>query len=131
MITIEELLGLKPLEIQYIPYGEGIEYEGLYITHGDVISKHSGWTAKAHYERYGGCGMVGHSHRLGSYFKTERIDTYGWWENGCLCDLQPEYVNYPNWCQGFSIGYFTNDRFFIEQVPIIDHKFMVEGKYYN
>lgn len=130
-LEIDNLLELKSLDIDYTPYDDGVDYKGFYICHGILVSKHSGWTAKAHYERFGGCGMCGHSHRGGSHLVTKRGDTEGWWENFCLCDLNPEYVQSPNWQQGFSIGYFMDDRFHITQVPIIGYKFIVEGELYH
>ena len=129
-LKLPELLGLNDQGISYRDYKVGREYKQIYFTHGSVISKHSGWTAKAHYEKYGGNGICGHSHRGGNYLISKRGDTSGWWENFCLCDLNPEYVDNPNWQQGFSLIYFLNDRFFIEQIPIVDHRFVVEGKYY-
>lgn len=128
-LTIEHKLGLKELGITHHSYGEGVDIGDLYLTHGDLISKHSGWTAKAHYEKHGGSGACGHSHRGGTYYKTKRGDTCVWAETFCLCDLAPEYVHNPDWCQGFSLVYFIRDRFFFQQVPIVDRRFVVEGKY--
>ena len=128
-LTIPKLLELSALNIEHREYGEGVDCGSLYLTHGDLISKHSGWTAKAHYEKHGGSGACGHSHRGGTYYKTKRGDTSVWAETFCLCDLDPEYVQNPDWCQGFSLVYFIRDRFFIEQVPIVDRRFVVEGHY--
>ena len=130
-LSVERLLGLGELGIEYHDCDCEIEYKNmLQIMHGTNVSKHSGWTAKAHYERYGGCGIIGHCHRGGNYLITKRGDTNGWWENFCLCDLNPEYVRSPNWQQGFSLGYFSRDRFDIVSVPIVQHRFVVDGKYY-
>ena len=131
-LDIKELLGYNELEIEFIPSNAYLLVNGiLKLEHGDVISKHSGWTAKAMYDRRGGCGMCGHSHRLGSYYKVDDGRTLAWWENGCLCDLSAEYVKVPNWQQGFSVIHFVKDRFFVEQIPIINHKFVYGGKLYE
>ncbi len=130
-LTIPELLNLDELDIIYKEYGEGIDYGHIYLTHGDLVSKHSGWTAKAHYEKHGGSGACGHSHRGGTYYKTKRGDTKVWAETFCLCDFDAarEYVKNPDWCQGFSLVYSIRDRFFFQQVPIVDRRFVVDGKY--
>jgi len=130
-LQVEELLGIKDMGMTYTPYGWGVQFGELFVIHGNLVSKHSGWTAKAHYEKFGGNGIVGHSHRGGHYLVTKKDDTNGWWENYCLCDLHPEYEQYPNWQQGFTLGYFEDDRFELRPVPIIKNKFLVDGEVYK
>lgn len=131
-LQLVELLGLRIFNIDFVPYNAIIKVNDVFkIEHGDCVSKHSGWTAKAMYEKRGGCGIVGHSHRMGSHLKTSDGDTKGWFENGCLCDLNPEYVKEPNWQQGFSMVTFIDGRFYVQQVPIIKHKFIFDGKMYD
>ena len=131
-LELEELLGLNDLGYIYHSQDEDVLInDRLYVTHGDVIRTHSGWTARAHYDKLGGNGVCAHAHRMGFYIVSKRGDTEGWWENPCLCDLNPEYVKSPNWQQGFTLARFIGDRFFIEQVPIIKHQFVVEGKLYK
>ena len=85
---------------------------------------------QAHFEKFGGCGIVGHSHRGGVYYKhTNNI--YGWSENYCLCDLHPEYVKSPDWMNGFSVVTFLNGLFKVEPVPIINDSFIYGGKLYE
>lgn len=131
-LDIRHQLGLDIFDIDFAPYDSIVKVNNVFkIEHGDSVSKHSGWTAKAMYEKRGGCGIVGHSHRFGSHLKTCDGDTYGWYENACLCDLNPEYVKEPNWQQGFAVVTFIKDRFFVQQVPIIKHKFVFNGKIYE
>ncbi len=131
-LTVEGLLGLNDLDIEHVNYGEGVLLnKRLWVTHGDMIRAHSGYTAKGMSDKHGGSGMHGHTHRLGSYYKTNRSGVYGWWENGCLCDLNPDYVSHPNWQQGFSVVTFIRDHFFVEQMPIVNHSFLYGGKMYK
>ena len=131
-LDIRRQLGLDIFGIDYAPYDSIVKVNDIFkIEHGDSVSKHSGWTAKAMYEKRGGCGIVGHSHRFGSHLKTIDDDTQGWYENACLCDLNPEYVKNPNWQQGFAVVTFIGKRFFVQQVPIIKHKFVFRGKLYE
>ena len=128
-LTIKNLLGLEDLGIHYT---EGfVEHKNLIILHGERIRQHSGWSAKAHFEKFGDNGIAGHSHRGGQHLVTQRDDTNVWYENYCLCDLHPEYDPNPNWQQGFTIGYFLEDRFMLTPIPIVKHKFLVEGSLYE
>ena len=132
-LKLEELLGLKDNEVTLVAKDEGIHINGnLLITHSELVRAHSGWTAKGMSDKHGGSGIHGHTHRLGSYYKTTRSGMFGWWENGCLCHLNPDYVVHPNWQQGFSVVNFgSSDRFWVEQLPIIHRKFMYGGKVYG
>lgn len=131
-LTIEGLYGLTDNTVEHVPYEEGVLINGVFmVTHGDLIRAHSAYTAKGMSDKHGGSGMHGHSHRLGSYYKRNRFGIYGWWENGCLCDLDPDYVTNPNWQQGFSLVHFTRERFWVEQIQIIHRKFMYGGRVYG
>lgn len=130
--SIPALYNLKGLGIEHALFERGVLVNQTFlIIHGDIVSKHSGATAKAHYEKNGGSGICNHTHRLGSFFHRSRFGTFGWWENGCLCQLNPDWVINPNWQQGFSVISFEDTgRFFVEQVPIIDGRFIYGGKLY-
>ncbi len=132
-LKIEELMGLNTNGVECIEKDEGILFNGNFIvTHAEIIRAHSGWTAKGMSDKHGGSGIHGHSHRLGSYYKTNRSGMYGWYENGCLCNLHPDYMVHPNWQPGFSVVTFTNGgRFWVEQIPIINRKFIYGGKLYG
>ena len=131
-LRVPELYKLRDSEVECVDYEEGVMINGVFmVTHSDLIRAHSGYTAKGMSDKHGGSGLHGHSHRLGSYYKRNRFGVYGWWENGCLCDLNPDYVTNPNWQQGFSLVHFTKDRFWVEQCQIINRKFMYAGIVYG
>lgn len=131
-LTIPELFKLKDFGIDYIPYEQGLMINGIFLAiHGDIASIHSGYTAKRMFEKHGGCGICGHCHRGGSFYKRDRFGIWGWWEGFCLCHLNPDWIKNPNWVQGFSLIHFKGDRFWVEQIPIINHKFMYGGKLYE
>ncbi len=131
--AVPAMLGLRELDITYVPFERGLLVNGTFlILHGDLISKHSSYTAKMQFEAHGGSGMCNHTHRGGSFYKRDRVGTHGWWENFCLCTLQPDWMQNPNWQQGFSVVYFQDDgRFWVEQIPIIEGKFIYGGKLYE
>ena len=130
--TISALYQLAELGIEYVPFERGLLINGSFlIIHGDIANKHSSATAKAHFEKNGGSGICNHTHRLGSYYKRDRYKTHGWWENGCLCSLNPDWLTNPDWQQGFSLITFEDTgRYFVEQIPIIKNKFIYGGRVY-
>ena len=131
-LTVEGLYKLKDYDIQHIPYEEGLRVNGNFmITHGSLIRAHAGYTAKGMSDKHGGSGIHGHSHRLGSYYKRNSFGIYGWWEGGCLCQMEPDWITNPNWQQGFSLVHFKRDRFWTEQCQIIERKFMYAGRTYG
>lgn len=129
-LTIEQLYGLKEFNIGHIGYERGLLINEVFlILHGDIAQSSSAYTAKAHLDKKGGSGICNHTHRLGSCFKRDRFGTRAWWENGCLCTLNPDWLQNPDWQQGFSLLHFSSsNRFWVEQIPIIDKKFMYGGK---
>jgi len=119
---------------EYWPYSHFVELAqgNLLVTHGFSVSMHSGYSAKRHYDRLGKSVIIGHTHRQGSYLVSHLWEPRGAWENGCLCRLDPEYVQFPNWQQGFSIVTITEDRFHVDQIPILpDYRIEFGGKTYK
>ncbi len=131
-LSVEELYQLEKNSIQSIPFEQGLLINGVFlIIHGSIVSIHSAYTAKRQFEKQGGCGICNHTHRLGSFFKRDRFGTWGWWENGCVCSLDPDWIQNPHWQQGFSLVHFTDHkRFWVESIPIINHKFLYGEKLY-
>jgi hypothetical protein len=129
-LSIPALFELDKYDIEYVEYERGLLINDVFLViHGDIASKHSGETAKNQYLKNGGNGICNHTHKGGSFFKRDRFGVWGWWENYCLCSLNPDWIQNPNWVQGFSLVNFTSEqRFFVEQIPIIGNKFMYGGK---
>lgn len=109
-------------------YGDHYNLGKLIVTHGFMVSADSGSSAKRHFTRLGNSVMIGHTHRLGVFYKTNWRGMHGAWENGCLCQLHAEYVQNPDWQQGFSIVQVFPDGFFhVQQIPIIDRHLFFYG----
>lgn len=131
-LELEELLNLNEYGITMVDYEEGIFINELfYVIHGDLIRKYSSYTARGMMEKHGGSGVMGHTHRGGVHYHRNRFGEFGWWENYCLCDLNPDYIQYPDWQQGISVIQFIKDRFFISQIPIIHGKAIYGGKLFE
>ena len=88
-LKLEVLLNLDALGIKLV---KKHFIKGFMFAHGKVVRTHSSYSAKAEFESRGCSGISGHTHRMGSHCKTNATGTFGWWENGCGCELTPEYV---------------------------------------
>jgi len=127
-VEFERLFRTREHGFVYLPYGETVELGSLTVTHGSLVRKWSGQSAKAHFEKYGASIMIGHTHRLGVFYKRDIRGVHGAWENGCLCRLDPEYDQHPDWQQGFSVVHVHDDGSFnVQQIPIINREFFFYG----
>ena len=126
-LKLPVLLKFKELKINY--HLKFYKIGDLHCTHGTVIRRHAGYTAKAEFDNNGCSGMSGHTHRDGKYTVRNRTGHFVWFENYCLCDLNPEYIEgIANWTQGFSVVTTVGKRPYVEQIPIIGHKYIYNGK---
>lgn len=110
------------------PYGGILKLGKLFVTHGSMVSKYSGQTARSHFDKYGNSILVGHTHRLGTFFRTNSRGMHAAYENGCLCQLNPEYVQSPDWQQGFSIVHTDDNGFYnVIQIPVLKRRVFFYG----
>jgi predicted phosphodiesterase len=113
---------------QWKPYGAYMKLGKLVLTHGSMVRTHSAYTAKCHFEKYGASVMIGHTHRLGIYYRTNASGVYAAYENGCLCRLDPEYAQCPDWQQGFSVVHVeSNGYFHVQQIPVLRRRTFFYG----
>jgi hypothetical protein len=92
----------------------------LVTKHGTVVRKHSGMSGKGEWERYGKSGLSGHVHRVGQFYTRDFNGNHVWTECGCTCQLNPGYMEDPNWAHAVVLVHFTPDgsRFSVEPVYI-------------
>lgn len=62
------------------------------------------------------------THRGSAYFYRTPERYLAWFESFCLCDLNPEYIDDPNWQAGILYGYVEKDSFAVTPIPIVDGK---------
>lgn len=121
VLSYEAIFGARELRMSIHPYKKRVQILPgvLELTHGDKVRNKSGLSAHAMLEK-GVSGISGHTHRLGMIYKTNRAGATLWAENGCLCRLDPDYMEDPDWQQGFSVIYVDkhNARFHCDQLPI-------------
>lgn len=119
-LKLPNLLGLDKFNIEYSD--KGIKLGSLKIIHGDIVRQYSGYSARAEMEKHDCSGISGHVHRLAIYYKRTPTRDLMWAESGCLCNLNPEYIDSPSWNQGFLYGYVEKDSFAILPIPIVNGK---------
>lgn len=128
-LSFEGLLQLNRLRIQLVE--DSYILNGFEFSHGEVVRTHSSYSAKAEYDRRNSSGCSGHTHRMGSFCKTTKNGTFGWWEDGCACELTPEYIKgTPDWQNGFSVIYFDDNAFDVHQIYVNKDKFRFNGQKY-
>ena len=125
-LTLEEQLHLKELNVITINghlRENFYRYGYLLIGHFNRVNKFSAYTAKNLLEEKGMSLIQNHTHRGGTSYKRDYRDTKIACENFCLCDLNPPYLQIPNWQLGFST-IFTNRKtklFKIVPMEIIEY----------
>ncbi len=129
-LKFDKLMGLKEFKIRYVE--DGVWVGKIYVTHGSIVRKHSGYSAKAEFEKNGCSGISNHTHRDGKYTVRTRGGNFAWWENFCMCQLDAEYIKgIANWTQGFSVITQSGGQERVEQIAIINGKYIYGGKLYK
>jgi hypothetical protein len=127
-LALDHLLGIDGMKIEYKQH---LIYKKVLFKHGDIVRRDSAMTAKAEFVKEGMSGASGHSHRLGQFFKRLRGGKYSWTECGCLCTLDPDYVEgTADWGQGVGAFFFSEDteRYDPKVFPIINYKILWGNK---
>lgn len=146
-LTPESLWGFDTFGIDYIHYKDRPKhrYGDIHVHHGVSISKHAGESVRNDIDSFGVSIVRGHSHRLGTYFKTMplRNETLRGYELGHMMDIHcagSSYDNVHNWQLGFAIAHIesgstlTKDGYYPHITPIFvnqDYECVVEGKKFS
>ena len=97
----------------------------LVLMHGTKAQKHGGTSARLQSENYGYINYgQGHSHKLSVVQRRTLRGIISVFETGCLATLNPEWVNFPDYNQGFMYVQIVGD--YVAATPIPIH----EGKAY-
>lgn len=131
-LEVEKLLELDRFGFQYVE-NEVFFGRTLEVSHGTLVRKEAGYSAKAESEkrRYSISTITGHVHRAGRYEakvpgRSEVIAQ----ENPCLCTLEPEYARIVDWTQGFTLFEIKDGKVHIEPIKIYpDYTCKVYGKW--
>ncbi len=127
-LQLEQLLDLAALDIEL---RENWHHKGVLFKHGDLVRKYAGYTAKGEFDKEGCAGVTGHTHRLGAFYTRKRGGSYAWFESGCLCDLNPEYISgVADWQHGLTLVSFERQgtHYFAEPIPIVNGRLIYGGR---
>ena len=135
-LNIENLLRLDKNNVKYHHTGDHLVFhedtKPLLVMHGKWTNKYS---AMAHLEKMGVCGVSGHTHRASKLTKTNFSGEIQWLECGFLGSLKGEGFGFvkdgiANWSQAFGVGVFDGSNWHLQLVDIKDNKFVYGGKLY-
>jgi hypothetical protein len=86
-------------------------------------------------ETYGKSSMFGHTHKVQNWTGRNLKGQEASWNIGCLCDVNPHYMPFANWHQGFAVVYWhqTGDGWLydVNQVRIHNGRSIFQGKSYK
>ena len=121
VLNLPILLRLEELGVEYLDYEIEIVPDKLVGRHGGIIRAKSGWSALTHLMRdgYSISSITGDTHRLAKVYFSSRGKTVLGVENGCLCDMNVEYVHNPNWQHGLSIVHVLDEDFDVDVVRFL------------
>lgn len=78
--------------------------------HGKLLGNKSGLSAIKELEAHYMNGATGHTHRLAKFITRKAGKKFVWFETGCLCSLNPNYMINPDWQQGFVVLEYKNGK---------------------
>lgn len=107
--TISSLLNFQKYKITEIESNQLIRYGKLTIGHGHEIGA-SGINPARTTLLKSFCNIAfGHLHRIDEYFMRGKDESvFGSWSMGCLCQLNPDYMPYNSWNNGFGFVSLTD-----------------------
>lgn len=127
---LDNLLGLKHFDIEWLDNKRLVEVGKLTVVHGHEFARGLGSPvspAKTFYSKAKKSVLGGHHHQVTAHSaKVINGNQHVAYSTGCLCDLTPEYAPLNEWSHGFAIiELFPDDTF------IVHNKKIVLGKIVN
>ena len=109
---LDVILQLASLGIIYVKNKKLIKFGKLNILHGHEYKGGGGGVNPARwlFLRTSANSCCGHFHRISQHIERDVAGKQiGCWSMGCLSDLNPEYMPFNNWSQGFGYGEILDD----------------------
>jgi UDP-2,3-diacylglucosamine pyrophosphatase LpxH len=126
--SIESFLLTHKHDVIVHPYGTAIQFGDMGVTHGEIVRKFGGYTAKALVEQYGQSMLCGHTHRAGVHHRTLGGKQLTGIENGCSCLMQQPYTVGPNdWQHAWTFVEYTKRKAYPELVVLEDYRYSFRG----
>lgn len=130
IMRLDEFGYVPMVENIFVDAGNHKDYPApkLIMTHGTLSRKHAGSTSRGHSENLGYANLiVGHVHRLGVNVKRTIFGPVVTAEAGCLCSLNPGYMSYPDWTNGFLHVVYDSGNVHITPIMIVNGKCYING----
>ncbi len=122
-LTISKLLGLENLHVKWHRTEDPYKIGDLWYSHGDILRKHAGASARAKGDAMGGSLIIGHTHRIGWCPFTTHCGTNEAYEVGHMCD--PKQLDYArhvfNWQQGWAEVNFRSGLHWVDFYRVVDN----------
>lgn len=99
---------LKVDEFNVIGCSSLLVNDTFMFKHGTRLGNKSGLSAIKELEAHYLSGATGHTHRLAKFTTRKSGKRFVWFETGCLCTLDPEYMVQPDWQQGYVVIKFDS-----------------------
>lgn len=122
-VELAVLLGLADLGIHWLEHKSKVYFGKLLVEHGDKMSGSGGVNpAKTLLDRFKRSAICGHFHRTNQFNgKIYDGDIMMAWSTGCLCELEPEYMEVNQHNHGAAIvEIFKDGKYRVDNFQIID-----------
>lgn len=111
-VNLRGVANINKHNVRIIPY-EG-KVSCVSVDNGTLVVRSKGKTI-----------VTQNTHRLAHFITRKAGRKFEWFETGCLCRLDPEYVQDPDWWQGFVVLYYEDARrVFGKTIEIQDGKIL-------
>jgi hypothetical protein len=135
-MTLADIFGLREFDIKFYAYEDNYVYKNFTFTHkGRLFSGNDAgsMSARKTFQGWKCSGIIGHSHRGGTFPQHNRVGDFEVAENYCLCKLNPPWIKDPDWMNGHTLIRFNqmSDRFHITPMPIVGDAFVYGDKIYR
>jgi predicted phosphodiesterase len=135
-VSTKELLDLKKLGFQHVPYKSFFKIGHLAVTHdtgrsGKACAQQT--LADAQHNI-----VIGHAHRISYCVEGDVLGNphvgacFGWLGDKDACDYMHKLRANRDWALGFGIGYLENNgNVHLRPIPIVDYRCVVEGRLFS
>lgn len=121
-LTIPDLLSLGEFGVKWHSTQDPYKIGDLWYSHGDLLRKHAGQSARAKSEAFHGSIMIGHCHRMGWSPLTTHTGVDDAYECGHMTDpAQLDYVRTCfNWQAGWAEVTFYDNAHHVDFYRVVD-----------
>ena len=124
---LDVLLQVGATRIEYIPFRTRVSFGNYLIEHGDKIPGAGGVVpARTALMRLKTNVIINHFHKTSQssqrIYNIEDSSTINGYSLGCMCELEPEYLEINEWNHGFAILYKDESKVSVRNFKIEDGK---------